>query len=176
MPLEQVSLAHGQVHTRLSNKICVQCVVLGRHLAPQELARRGVGREHVSAALQQVFGEEGLQVGTHIEDLSAPSPSPSQLNGSNGSAAGAGPSSSASATASASLSWGSDSSAEDAAGALLAVARRQFEQSRGLPMEARRRRLVGWLQRRGHRCGDGLGLQPCPGGAGSELHVGASAP
>lgn len=33
---------------------------------------------------------------------------------------------------------------------LLGSARRQADFTAGLPIEARRRRLVGWLQRRGH--------------------------
>ena len=37
---------------------------------------------------------------------------------------------------------------------LLEQARRQHAQSLGLPADARRRRLVGWLQRRGHRWED----------------------
>jgi hypothetical protein len=36
---------------------------------------------------------------------------------------------------------------------LLAAAARQAELSRGAPAPARRRRLVGWLQRRGHGWG-----------------------
>jgi hypothetical protein len=36
---------------------------------------------------------------------------------------------------------------------LLAVAARQAELSKGMPAPTRRRRLVGWLQRRGHGWG-----------------------
>ena len=35
-------------------------------------------------------------------------------------------------------------------GALLQSARRQHQLTVGLPAEARKRRIVGWLQRRGH--------------------------
>ncbi len=103
----------------------------------QELARRGVAREHISAAVQQVFGE-GLQVGHHIEDLST-EPHATTLHG---------------ATAG---QHRVDAGEANPAGALLAEARRRFERSGGLPMESRKRRLVGWLQRRGHRCDVGGG-------------------
>ena len=36
---------------------------------------------------------------------------------------------------------------------LLAAAQRQAQLTKGLPMETRRRRLVAWLQRRGHGWG-----------------------
>lgn len=38
--------------------------------------------------------------------------------------------------------------------ALLQAAARQYERSSGLPPEARTRRLIGWLQRRGHKWDD----------------------
>lgn len=100
-----------------------------------------MAKEHISVAVEQVFGE-GLQVGHHIEDLAgtgASSGSGSQ-NG-NGSHAATG----------AVASWARGASALDPAGMLLAEARKQFSLSRGLAMESRKRRLVGWLQRRGHR-------------------------
>ena len=36
---------------------------------------------------------------------------------------------------------------------LLAAAQRQAAQTRGMPLETRRRRMVAWLQRRGHSWG-----------------------
>lgn len=106
-----------------------------------------MSREHIRPALQQVFGEEGLQLGHHIEDLAE------------GSAHSMAPHAAAASWSVASLGsssgdgngHGSEAGAAGAAGALLADARRQFERSRGLALESRKRRLVGWLQRRGHR-------------------------
>jgi hypothetical protein len=87
---------------------------------PQELARRGVPIELALPAIESVFGPEGLTMKRYIEEELAE-------------AEGAG--------------WVPAPAAE---AELLAAARRQRELTAGLSPEARKRRLVGWLQRRGH--------------------------
>ena len=90
----------------------------------QELARRGVPNEHWNAALDAVFGEDGLRMRRYIDEQEAeertagwsPSPSPEA--------------------------------------ALLQTARARYQLTAGLPKEARRRRLISWLQRRGHAWDD----------------------
>jgi len=86
----------------------------------QELNRRGVSVEHSKAALEGVFGPDGLRVRRYLEEEAA------EERG---------------------QAWTPTDSAESA---LLQATRRQYQLTAGLPGEARKRRLVGWLQRRGH--------------------------
>lgn len=88
--------------------------------APQELTRRGVAPELTGPALESVFGPEGLKMKRYVEEEMAE-------------AEGGG--------------WVAAPVAE---ADLLAAARRQRQLTASLPPEARKRRLVGWLQRRGH--------------------------
>lgn len=122
-----------------------------------ELARRGVAREHVSSALSSVFGDEGLQLDAHLGDLQWQQ---GQGPGRAGAGSAASTSGSADLPGAGALSLngppdgGGTGGGAGAAGVLVAAARRQYEQSRGLKPETRRRRLVGWLHRRGHRWED----------------------
>ena len=86
--------------------------------AAQELMHRGVDAAHVAAALEGVFGAEGLDVRRFLEERAD-----EELDH----AAAAAPEA-----------------------ALLRAARDQYDRTAGLAAEARRRRLAGWLQRRGH--------------------------
>lgn len=86
----------------------------------QELARRGIAPELSKAAIDSVFGPDGLSMRRYIEEELAEEE--------------AGP-------------WNPSEAPE---GALLQAARRQHQLTTGLPAEARKRRLLGWLQRRGH--------------------------
>lgn len=146
-------------------------------LPKQELARRGVKPEVAEEALRGVFGQ-GLDLGSHLDSLAdaevaaagggggggdsdsdSGGSSAGQLRGRDHSGGGHGGvasatgyvsvpharASGAAAAAAAAASQGSMRAAE-----LLGQARRQHALSAGLPQEARRRRLVGWLQRRGH--------------------------
>jgi SOS response regulatory protein OraA/RecX len=85
-----------------------------------ELASRGVVGEDVAAALDTIFGPDGLSVKRYVEEEAAE----------DGAAA-----------------WNPGGSPE---AALLAAARRQWSLTSALGAETRRRRLAGWLQRRGH--------------------------
>ena len=125
-------------------------LMLAEGCAAQELNRRGVAKEHIDAAVQQLFGE-GLQVGTHIEDLTLTFHPEDGGPGSSGSTHAARSHASPPPLQPA-AGQGQLGAAADPAGALLAEARRQFERSRGSSVDTRKRRLVGWLQRRGHRC------------------------
>ncbi|GAB4820172.1 hypothetical protein N2152v2_007218 [Parachlorella kessleri] len=106
-----------------------------------ELSRRGVAKQHIDAAVQQQFGD-GLQVGTHIEDLTLTFHPEDGGPGSSGSAHAARLHGSSSPPP---AGQGQLGAAADPAGALLAEARRQFERSRGLSGDTRKRRL-DWQQ------------------------------
>jgi len=86
----------------------------------QELTRRGIAPELVQEAIESVFGPDGLSMRRYMEEELAEE----QL----------GP-------------WTPAGAPESA---LLVAARRQFQLTAGLSDEARKRRIVGWLQRRGH--------------------------
>jgi SOS response regulatory protein OraA/RecX len=86
----------------------------------QELARRGIAPELATEAIESVFGPDGLSMRRYMEEELAEE----QL----------GP-------------WTPASVPESA---LLVAARRQYQLTAGLREEARKRRIVGWLQRRGH--------------------------
>ena len=86
----------------------------------QELTRRGVSAEVSQAAVESIFGSEGLLMRRYIDE---------ELDD---------------------VELGSWVPAVAPEGALLQAARRQFQLTMGLSAEARKRRLVGWLQRRGH--------------------------
>ena len=90
----------------------------------QELSRRGVSAELVKAALEEVFGVDGLRVRWFMEEEAAED---------------------------AQSAWSPTVSPESA---LLQAARRQWALTVGLPKEARARRFVGWMQRRGHAWDD----------------------
>jgi len=86
--------------------------------------RRGVGEENCRAALEGVFGTEGLAVRKFLEEEAAEDEQ---------------------------VAWSPDITPESA---LLQATRRQFQLTSGLSREVRQRRLMGWLQRRGHTWSD----------------------
>jgi SOS response regulatory protein OraA/RecX len=86
----------------------------------QELTRRGIAPELAAEAIESVFGPDGLSMRRYMEEELAEE----EL----------GP-------------WTPAAAPESA---LLVAARRQYQLTAGLGDEARKRRLVGWLQRRGH--------------------------
>lgn len=86
----------------------------------QELTRRGIAPELVREAIESVFGPDGLSMRRYMEEELAEE----QL----------GP-------------WTPAAAPESA---LLVAASRQYQLTVGLSDEARKRRIVGWLQRRGH--------------------------
>jgi hypothetical protein len=129
-----------------------------------ELGRRGVGPAPVAAALEAVFGsvaprlDTGIRAGVEAEE-------DAEEGGGRGGGGGGGATSGSDCAAALANSsayipgdeWlASDdrgTPADAAPAHLLAAAARQAALSKGLPAPARRRRLVGWLQRRGHNWG-----------------------
>jgi len=124
-----------------------------------ELGRRGVGPGPVAAALEGLFGSANPRLDTGIRD--------GMDEVEEGEEGGGGAPASPSSTALAALTnssayvpgdeWLAEADrgmpASAAPAHLLASAARQAALSKGLPLPARRRRLVGWLQRRGHNWG-----------------------
>ncbi|PRW33031.1 Regulatory recX [Chlorella sorokiniana] len=100
----------------------------GARRIEMELQHRGVPAELASAALRSVFGEDGLDLAQHLEQLE-------DEQGERLPLAHAGPEQQ-----------------------LLDNARRQWGRMANLSEEARRRRFVAWMQRRGHVWGDIRGL------------------
>lgn len=94
-----------------------------------ELHHRGVSQELAAAALRSVFGE-GLDMRQHLEQMHD-----EDAHGQHSSSLFAGPEQ-----------------------MLLEGVRRQWERMARLTEEARRRRFVAWMQRRGHRWDDIRGL------------------
>jgi hypothetical protein len=118
-----------------------------------ELGRRGVGPAPIAAALEGLFGYASPRLDTAIREAQA-----GEEEGAAGAAASTPPSSSSAyATPAPGDEWLAEADrgtpADAAPAHLLASAARQAALSKGLPPPARRRRLVGWLQRRGHSWG-----------------------
>ena len=86
----------------------------------QELTRRGIAPDLATEAIESVFGPDGLSMRRYMEEELAEE------------------------------ELGTWTPAPAPESALLVAARRQYQLTAGLSTEARKRRILGWLQRRGH--------------------------
>lgn len=117
-----------------------------------ELKRKGIDPDITEEAIQSVFGEDGLNMRQHFERLEEDEYSPPPDNDDNLQSPSPVPSN---------ITNHDDYSDNIAPiggypeAALLEDARRRWDGVlRGLPIEAKRRRLIGYLQRRGHKWED----------------------
>jgi SOS response regulatory protein OraA/RecX len=121
-----------------------------------ELKRKGIDPDITEEAVQSVFGEDGLSMRQHFERLEEDEhpPLPDDDNNKEQSAL-----QSSSSPATTNNDYNNNDNSAPIGGypeaALLEDARRRWDGVlRGLPIEAKRRRLIGYLQRRGHKWED----------------------